>query len=369
MKNFRAGEYVQHEFHKSFKPNLLPRKWQIDDIEMIGLLSEASRLVGKLDMYSDYIPDIDLFINMHVAREATLSSKIEGTQTRFEDAMKDEKDIPLEHRDDWKEVQNYIKALNFGIEKLKELPLCGRLVCNTHAYLMEGVRGKHKSPGQFRTSQNWIGGASINDASFVPPHQDYVPELMTDLDKFMNEENPLPPIFKIAIIHYQFETIHPFLDGNGRVGRLMIPLYLMERKILKQPVLYLSDFFERHRDIYYQKLSAVRSTNDIDSWVKFFLVGLIETAQKGIKTFDGILKLKEETAAKIDTLGGRSEKVKKLMNGLYSRPIFGVEGVKKNLEVTTQTAYNILKDMQRIGILKKCGKFYIFQDYINIFEA
>lgn len=368
MKTFNAGSYCAHEFHRSFKPTFLCRNWQISDMNVISLLSEASGIIGKLDMFSEYIPDIDLYIRMHVAHEATQSSKIEGTQTRFDEAIKEEKDIPQERRDDWLEVQNYIRALNFGIEKLGELPLCGRLICNTHSFLMQGERGQHKLPGQFRVSQNWIGGASIKDAMFVPPHQDFVPELMGDLDKFMNAHDALPPLLKIALIHYQFETIHPFRDGNGRVGRLLIPLYLMDKKILRRPILYMSAFLERHRDLYYDKLMFVRNKNDMTGWVKFFLVGIIETAKSGIEAFDKILRLKEQTNEKIHSLGKRAQNAKKIMDILYAAPITDAAAVMKSAEVSQPTAYNILRDMQKLGILKKVGTFFVFEEYISIFS-
>lgn len=368
MKQFQSGIYINHEFHKSFKPSELSRDWHVEDMSVVELLSEASRIIGKLDMFSEYVPNVDLYIKMHIAHEATQSSKIEGTQTHFGEVIKDRDDIPSDRRDDWQEVQNYIKALNFGIEELKNLPLCGRLICNTHRFLMQGVRGEHKMPGEFRRSQNWIGGASINDASFVPPHQDYVQELMGDLDKFMNAQDNLPPLLKIALIHYQFETIHPFLDGNGRVGRLMIPLYLIEKKILKQPILYISDFFERNRTVYYDKLSAVREKNDINGWMKFFLVAIIKTAEHGIDAFDKILKLKEHTNATIRQMGRRSGNARILMDVLYKFPIITVEKAMTECELSKPTVYNIFKDMLKYDILMKVGKDYIFMDYIRIFS-
>ena len=272
MKEFKAGTYVNQGYYKSFQPNPINREWQIEDMELVSLLSKADRQLGRLDMYSEYVPNIDLFISMHVLKEATQSSKIEGTQTNIEEALLEKEDVPLDKRDDWEEVQNYSEAMNWAIAELDNLPFSSRLIRNTHKILLQGVRGEQKLPGEFRTSQNWIGGASINDATFIPPTHQTVPEFMGDIESFLhNEEVYFPELMKIGLVHYQFETIHPFLDGNGRVGRLMIPLYLVSRGILKRPILYLSDFFEKNRKLYYDNLTVVRDTNNITQWMKFWL--------------------------------------------------------------------------------------------------
>jgi Fic family protein len=271
MKNFKSGTYIKQNSYRSFQPDKINKEWTIENMELLSLLSKADRQLGRLDMYSEYIPNIDLFISMHVLKEATQSSKIEGTETNIEEALLNKEDLNEERRDDWEEVQNYISALNSAISSLEKLPFSSRLIKETHKILLQGVRGKHKLPGEFRTSQNWIGGASINDAIFVPPIQSTINEYMNDLEKFAhNEESYFPELLKIALIHYQFETIHPFLDGNGRVGRLMITLYLVEKGILKKPILYLSDFFERNRTLYYDNLTRVREKNDVIQWFKFF---------------------------------------------------------------------------------------------------
>ncbi len=234
MNNFIAGKYISQGTYKSFQPEEINRPWSIENMELFTLLSKADRQIGRLDMYSEYIPNIDLFISMHVLKEATQSSKIEGTKTNIEEALLEKEDISHEKRNDWEEVQNYIRALNSAIKNLENLPFSSRLIRQTHEILLQGVRGEHKQPGNFRTSQNWIGGASISDATFIPPVHNSVNGYMSDLEKFAhNEEIFFPELLKIALIHYQFETIHPFLDGNGRVGRLMITLYLVEKGILK----------------------------------------------------------------------------------------------------------------------------------------
>nr|WP_294901326.1 Fic family protein [uncultured Pedobacter sp.] len=374
MKNFDAGKYINQGYYKSFEPNFINRNWELDDIELISLLSKADRHLGRLDMYSAYIPNIDMFISMHIAKEATQSSKIEGTQTNVEDAFLGKDEIGNDKREDWEEVQNYIMAMNEAIAQLNELPFSSRLIRDTHKILLRGVRGEHKQPGEFRKSQNWIGGATINDAVFVPPTHNSIPELMSDIEKFANDNfNQLPDLLKIALIHYQFETIHPFLDGNGRVGRLMITLYLVSKDILKKPILYLSDFFEKHRNLYYDNLMLARTKNDINQWLKFFLVGVIETAKNSIKTFDGILQLQKQLDVKLQTLGSRAVNGQKLIFHLYQRPVIEVQKVSEITGTSVTTAYKLIADFEKMEILNEItgsqrGKIYVFRDYLNLFK-
>lgn len=374
MKGFKAGKFVSQGTFKSFIPEEINRTWSLDDMEVIGLLSQADRQLGRLDMYSEHTPNIDLFISMHVLKEATKSSKIEGTKTNIEEALQDKDGIAEEKRDDWEEVQNYIKALNKAIESLDVLPLSSRLIKMAHKVLLQGVRGKHKVPGHFRTSQNWIGGASISDATFIPPPQSEVQRLMGDLEKFAhNEAIIFPDLLKIAIIHYQFETIHPFLDGNGRVGRLLITLYLVEKGILKKPILYLSDFFERNRELYYDNLMRVRTKDDIKQWFKFFLVGIIETAKGGIQTFDDIMKLQKTVDEKVHNLGPRANNARKVVHHLYTKPLIDVQEVAQITLLSLPAAYKLVSDLEALGIIKeitgaKRGKQYWFNDYIKLFK-
>ena len=261
IKEFQAGREEQRYEYRSFLPHPINREWMLSDPKTLTLLEEANRLLGELNAFSQLIPNVDFFIRMHITKEATTSSRIEGTQTNMEEALIDAHDIDPEKRDDWQEVQNYIEAINFAISQLSTLPLSNRLLRDTHAILLSGVRGRYKQPGELRVSQNWIG-VSLKHATFTPPHHEHVPGLMSDLERFMhNEQIHVPHLLKIALIHYQFETIHPFLDGNGRLGRLLIVLYLVSFGLLAKPALYLSDFFERHKGEYYDQLMAVRTTS------------------------------------------------------------------------------------------------------------
>lgn len=373
MKEFKSGKYISQGYFKSFEPNSINKKWQIENMELIQLLSKADRQLGRLDMYSEYV-NIDMFIQMHIAKEATQSSKIEGTQTNIEEVFLSEKEIGSDKHDDWEEVQNYISAMKKAVELLNDLPFSSRLIRQTHKVLLQGVRGEHKLPGEYRTSQNWIGGASINDAVFVPPVHTSISDLISDLEKFANDqENPLPDLIKAAIIHYQFETIHPFLDGNGRVGRLLITLYFVSVGILKSPILYLSDFFERHRSLYYDNLMRVRTHNDMEQWIKFFLTGIIETAQKGVITFDKILQLQKKLEIELKELGTRSGDAFKVIEQLYNRPVINAKLVSKIIEKSMSPAYSLIAELEKRKILKEItggerDRVYVFEEYINLFK-
>lgn len=374
MKNFKSGQYISQGYYKSFQPEFINRQWYIESMEIIQLLSQADRELGRLDMYSKYIPNIDLFISMHVIKEATQSSKIEGTQTNMDEALLDKEDIPVNRRDDWEEVQNYIKAMEWAIRELDKLPISSRLIRGTHKILLQGVRGEKKLPGEFRNSQNWIGGATIKDAIFIPPVHTSVPKLMSDIEKFLhNEEIFLPELLKIGLVHYQFETIHPFLDGNGRVGRLLIPLYLVSKKILQKPILYLSDFFEKNRKLYYDNLSMVREMNDLNQWFKFFLVGIIEIAKSGITTFDNIMQLQKMVENTLQKLGSRVVNAKKIVDYLYRRPIINAERVSEIAEISMPSSYKLISDLENMNILKEItggqrSRLYVFEKYLELFR-
>lgn len=374
MEQYKSGQYISQGYYKSFQPTLINKQLHVDNMEVLQLLSQADRELGRLDMYSKYIPNIDLFISMHVLKEATQSSRIEGTQTNMEEALLEKEDIPLDKRDDWEEVQNYTKAMEWAINELEKLPFSTRLIRGTHKVLLQGVRGERKQPGEFRNSQNWIGGATINDAIFIPPVHTSVPELMSDIEKFLyNEEIYIPELLKIGLVHYQFETIHPFLDGNGRVGRLLIPLYLVSKGILKKPILYLSDFFEKNRRLYYENLMLVRNNNNLSQWFKFFLVGIIETAKNGITTFDNILQLQKTVESSIQELGSRAVKAKKVVDYLYNRPMINAEKISEIVGISMPSAYKLIVDLEKIDILKEVtggqrGRVYVFDNYLRLFK-
>lgn len=375
MEDFTAGTYISQGSYKSFQPTPLNRSWTIDNMEVQQLLSEADRKLGRLDMYAEYVPNLDLFISMHVVREATQSSRIEGTHTRIEEALLDREEIPAEERNDWEEVQNYISAMHHAVDALNRLPFSTRLIREAHRVLMQGVRGQNKQPGAFRTSQNWIGGASPRDAQFVPPVHTSIGDLMSDLEKFAhNQEHFMPALLKTALVHYQFETIHPFLDGNGRVGRLLIPLQLVDQGILKRPILYMSDFFERNRSHYYDNLMRVRESDDLAQWFKFFLVGVIETAEHGIETFDAILKLQEEVDEMVEPLGSRAENARRVIRSIYARPIIDANQVADVTGLSMSSTYRLIADMEEIGLLTKIlggkrGRKYTFERYLNLFRS
>lgn len=375
IKDFKAGQHEKQYNYHSFLPEFINHSWQNSDPLLNRLLSEADLKLGELNAFSQLIPDVNFFIRMHITKEATQSSRIEGTKTNIQDALQNEDNIDPEKKDDWQEVHNYIDAMNQAINALEKLPISNRLLKQTHKTLLRGVRGKHKLPGEFRSSQNWIGGATLRDAVFIPPHHTNLPDLMSDLEKFLNnQELPIPHLIRIGIAHYQFETIHPFLDGNGRIGRLLITLYLVSNKILSRPALYLSDFFERHRSNYYDKLTTVRTKNDMKQWLTFFLVGVLETAKSAIDTFNSIIKLRQKLEeTKIVTLGKRIPKARLLLNYLYTKPVVDMAEISQALDVNISTAHRLIKDFENLAILKeatgfKRNRIFIFEDYIKLFE-
>ena len=373
----RSGQYISQLTgelqYKAFVPSLLPFELKMDNT-LQGLLSDATLALGRLDGIGDMIPDVDFFILMYVRKEATLSSQVEGTQATFFDALKAEANIQgLEIQNDVDEILNYIKAMNYGLERMLSLPLSLRLIKEIHKILLHGVRGKGKTPGQFRKSQNWVGGPSIQTASYVPPPPDHLIILLDNLEKFLHDVNPLPVLIIAGLIHAQVENIHPFLDGNGRIGRLLITFYLCHKEILKKPLLYLSDFFKKFRQDYYDRLHNIHEKDDIEGWLKYFLTGIEQTANKAVMTAKKIRKLQERDVQKVMQLGRTSETALSLLKGLYRTPLVRVKDIEIITRLKNPNALILTDRMEKLGILKevtgkKRNRVYQYQDYIKIFE-
>jgi Fic family protein len=374
MNSYQSGTWIKRDGYRSFEPSPINRPWRIDEPRVLEALSRADRQLGRLDMFSEYVPNLDLFVQMHVTKEATQSSKIEDTHTEIEEAILPEEEIAIERRDDWREVNNYIRAMRQAVDGLRSLPFSNRLLCDAHAVLMEGVRGDRKTPGEFRRSQNWIGGSNPGNARFVPPIHENVPDLMGDLELFAhNDELHLPPLLKVGIMHYQFETIHPYLDGNGRIGRLMIPLFLLSRGILKQPVLYLSDYLERHREEYYDRLSRTRSENDLSGWLLFFLDGITETAKHGVETFDRILKFQAHWEKEIQAWKPQGTAGLLLFRHLFTHTWVNAQQVAEAASISLPTAYKLIERFLDQNLLReitgaKRDRIFLFEPYLQLFR-
>lgn len=374
LEEYKSGEYVKMNDYKAFIPSKINYNWGWDDTKLDKLLAEANREIGELNAYSLLIPNVDLYIKMHVKIEANKSSRIEGTRTTVEEDLLDVTDINPEKRDDWEEVQNYVKATNYGVERIKNgFPVCTRLIRELHKILMQGVRGEHKTPGEFRTSQNWIGGSMPSNAVYVPPPHTEIAECLTDFEKFINnEEIDTPDLIKIAILHYQFESIHPFLDGNGRIGRLLIPLYIQSKGMLDKSCLYISDYIERNKNTYYDMLTRVRTHNDMIAWIKFFLEAVIETSKTAKEKFRNVVEFTMEMDKVIIDLPIKAENAKKVIDVLYNEPIIN----RKKLMEITNIRPSTLKDtvnvlLENNIIVETTGysrnQVFAFQKYIDLF--
>lgn len=345
LENYKSGHIEQGVGYKYFVPSLINDEWTWQDTTINNLLEKASLRLGELNSFSRLVPNIDLFIQLHVTKEAVLSSRIEGTQTHMDEALLPQTEVQEERRNDWQEVRNYVDAINDAIANLDKLPISSRLIRSTHKLLLNSVRGEHKLPGEFRTSQNWIGGNSISDARFIPPHHQLVGDLMGDLEKFLNNpDTHVPDLIKIAIAHYQFETIHPFLDGNGRIGRLLITLFMVQQKILAQPLLYLSTYFEKRKDLYYENLNSVRVNNDMTHWIKYFLVGVEQTAALASQTLSNIIEFKNNIENHARTnYGRRSTTAILLIHHLMQNPVVTVDDAARLCNISYKSANEIVK--------------------------
>lgn len=373
----RAGTFINNlsgeMAYNSFRPNSLPPNPPIVlDNELVSKLIDANKKLAMLDGLSSHIPNVDLFVSMYVRKEALLSSQIEGTQCTLDDILNPliEKNTNLNVSD----VVNYIKATEFALSRLQTLPLCNRLIKETHAVLMEGVRGQEKNPGEFRYSQNWIGGqgSTIRNARYIPPNPEDMQIAMSDLEKYMNSDDSLDPLIQIALIHYQFETIHPFLDGNGRIGRLLITLFMMEKKILSRPSLYISYFLKMNRIEYYDRMTQVRKTGDYEQWIIFFLEALADSASDAIQTIDKLTVLHNNNIAKFNNLSERQRSsVLKVFDYIENNPIIDIQKTASALNLAYNTVSKIVILLIEKGILKESdkigkAKIYSYYEYLNI---
>lgn len=375
----RAGRLIKVVSGNSECSCFIPAPLPLDnppilyDDEMIYLLSEANRFIGRLDEITDNLISPNYFVYMYARKEATLSSQIEGIQATFTDLIKAEAGMADEVPNDVKEIENYIKAISYGFERLETLPLSLRLIREIHAILMEGVRGENKTPGEFRRSQNWIGGYSISTASYVPPSIDYLNSCLDNFEKFLHENDKISMLVKAALIHSQFEMIHPFLDGNGRVGRLLIAFYLAANNILHKPTLYLSKFIKRNQKAYYECLYNIHAKGDYEAWIKFFLTGVINTAKEAVDIARDIAALREEDLRKLSLLGRISENALAIYEGLFDKPTISIEETTSKLDISIATSSRLLERLCEEGILssldnRKRKKIFAYKKYIDVFN-
>ena len=373
LETNRAGilKRMQSDYECFIPHNLKELKLDIDD-QLQSLINKAYLLLGRLDGMAITLPDIDLFVSMYVQKEAVISSQIEGTQASLIDVL--QKDRNNEKIKDTEEIVNYIKATNYAFKRLEELPLCMRLIKETHSVLLSGVRGNEKSPGEFRKSQNWIGytGCTLNTASFVPPSPEEMEHSLSDLEKYIHEDSSISNLIKTALIHYQFETIHPFLDGNGRMGRLLIVLFLKERGLIEYPVLYLSYFFKKNRNRYYELLNNVRIKGEFEEWIKFFIEGICEISEDAISSIQKIIKLKRIDMEKIRNIPkGNISSLLLVYDYLLKHPFLETEDIRLLSDLSKPTVNKLLETLIELEILelveeKKRYKQYVYKKYVDI---
>ncbi len=370
----RAGEYITNlsgeAEYKSFRPAPLPVEINMD-AEMISLLTDATKALATLDTLSNYIPNMNLFVSMYVRKEALLSSQIEGTQATLEDVL--DPLIEKNANQNVADVINYIKATEFALERLKTLPLCNRLIKETHAVLMKNVRGQEKNPGEFRYSQNWIGsaGSTLKNARYIPPNPEDMKQAMSDLEKYINSDDELDLLIQVALIHYQFETIHPFLDGNGRVGRLLITLFLMEKKRLNTPALYISYYLKNNRIEYYDRMSEVRNKNNYEQWIKFFLRAIKESSEDAVETINKLSELHDKNISIIEQMGRASKTAKEIFCYLEKNPIIDIKKTSEELSLAFSTVSASVKRLEECGILVQTNnanrnRVFAYEDYLGI---
>lgn len=371
FEEFESGKWKQQYEYKSFMPVPVNAEWSWEDPRINVLLEDATRALGELNAYTRIVPDVDLFIQMHIRKEANTSSRIEGTKTEIEEDVLAADEVAPEKRDDWQEVQNYVNAMNNAVSALDSLPLSLRLLKDTHGILLDSTRGENKTPGEFRRSQNWIGGTRPGNAAFVPPPAEEVLECMSKLELFLHDQpKPTPVLLKAALAHVQFETIHPFLDGNGRLGRLLITLLLCEQKVLREPMLYLSLYFKTHRQYYYELLNNVRMTGDWEAWLDFFAEAVIVTATQAVETTQQLLDLSNQDRDKISGLGRAAGSALRVHRALMEHPIATSGSLVEKTGITPATVNKALGHLEQLGIVKeltaqKRNRLFSYAGYIE----
>ncbi|MGB3016431.1 MAG: Fic family protein [Ignavibacteria bacterium] len=374
IEDYISGHYEQGYRYKYFVPSKINHGWTWEDSSLSVLLEKASLKLGELNSLAGFVPSIDLFIHLHVTKESVISSRIEGTKTEIDEALFPEDEILPEHRHDYNEVKNYIKALNASVERLKTLPLSTPLLNEAHEILLAGVRGESRQPGELRRSQNWIGGTSLSDAVFIPPSHELIGGLMGDLENFIhNNSLNIPQLIRIAMAHYQFETIHPYLDGNGRIGRLMITLFLVEKRLLDKPLLYLSYFFEKNRNLYYDNLTRTRTANDLIQWVKYFLTGIEQVSVQSIDTLKSILNLKDEIDKETVSWKRRSSSARTLSDYLFQNPVIKIKDVQRVCDLSVKASGDLVKAFVEKKLLAEVTgqtryQIFTFKPYLDLFR-
>lgn len=372
----RVGIYVDNltgeAAYQSFKPNPLPPMPEIEmDEEIVKLLVDANKQLVKLDTASQLISNADLFISMYVRKEALISSQIEGTQCTLDDVLDPEVDMNANL--DVSDVINYVKATQYALKRLEKFPLCCRLIREVHEVLMEGVRGQDKTPGEFRNSQNWIGPAncSLKDARYIPPNVEDMQNAMSDLEKFINENMDYDPLIRVALIHYQFETIHPFLDGNGRIGRLLILLYLMEQGLLTKPVIYISYFLKKNQIEYYDRISEVRRSGNYEQWIRFFLEAVSKAAIDSLESINRLSDLHDKNIEKLPKTARSKDNLRAVFNYIEQYPIIDIKRTAKELDISYNTAATAVKKLVELGILQETtnaarNRVFAYEEYLEI---
>ena len=372
----RAGEYIRNmsgeAAYQSFRPASLPPVPPVElDADLIRLLVEANRELAKLNTAASLIPNKDLFVTMYVRKEAVITSQIEGTQCTFDDIM--DPDVDKNANLDISDVVNYVIAAQYALQRMQSLPLCNRLLRETHEQLMKGLRGQEKNPGEFRRSQNWIGpaGSTLKNARYIPPNVEDMTEAMSDLEKYINENEEYDPLVRAALIHYQFETIHPFLDGNGRIGRLLVLLFLMQQGLLDQPVLYVSYFLKKNRIEYYDRMSEVRRSGNYEQWVRFFLEAVHAAAADALESIKLLSELHERNLSRLPVSNRSRDTVRMLFDYLEQHPIIDIRRTASALEVSYNTLASAVKKMTELGILHGTAnaarnRVFAYQEYLDI---